>query len=87
MTEHYAYIAVQRSHVNLGFYRGAALKDPDGLLEGAGKNLRHIKVHSVAEAKRPAVAALLRQAIAERRQASAERRQANAERRRASADE
>ena len=34
MTEHYAYIGVQTSHVNLGFYHGAVLPDPEGLLEG-----------------------------------------------------
>ena len=39
MTEHYAYIAVLGGHVNLGFYHGASLSDPAGLLEGAGKKL------------------------------------------------
>jgi hypothetical protein len=67
MTEHYAYIAVQRSHVNLGFYHGASLKDPRGLLEGTGKKLRHVKLHTVKEATTPEITALLRQAIAERR--------------------
>jgi hypothetical protein len=66
MTEHYAYIAVQSSHVNLGFYRGASLPDPRGLLEGAGKNLRHIKLRSVSAANDVAINALLRQAIKER---------------------
>jgi hypothetical protein len=36
MTEHYAYIGVQKSHVNLGFYYGASLPDADGVLEGTG---------------------------------------------------
>jgi len=66
MTEHYAYIAVQSSHVNLGFYHGVSLTDPSGLLEGAGKKLRHVKLHDLASAKRPAITALLRQAIADR---------------------
>ncbi len=30
MSQHYAYIAAQRSYVNLGFYHGAMLPDPDG---------------------------------------------------------
>jgi hypothetical protein len=30
MSEHYAYIAVQGSHVNLGFYYGASMSDPSG---------------------------------------------------------
>ena len=31
-------------HVTFGFYRGARLKDPKGLLEGIGKELRHVKI-------------------------------------------
>lgn len=66
MTQHYAYIAPQSVHVNLGFYRGTSLADPAGLLEGTGKALRHVKLRTLADAERPAVVALLRQAIAER---------------------
>jgi len=66
MTQHYAYIGVQNSHINLGFYHGATLRDPDGLLEGSGKKLRHVKVLDVAATKTTALAALLRQAIADR---------------------
>ena len=66
MSEHYAYIAIQGSHINLGFYRGATLTDPQHLLEGIGKNLRHIKIRDIAATKDPAVAALLRHAIGER---------------------
>ncbi len=66
MSEHYAYIAVQRSHVNLGFYHGAWLADPAGLLEGTGKNLRHVKLRDVASARRPAIKTLLQEAIADR---------------------
>jgi hypothetical protein len=71
MTEHYAYIGVQDGYVNLGFYHGASLPDPAHLLEGTGKKLRHIKVRTVAEVKQPAVAALLRKAIADRQAAKA----------------
>jgi len=67
MTEHYAYIGVQGAHVNLGFYHGALLPDPAGLLEGTGKKLRHVKLRSVADSKSPALAALLREAIDRRR--------------------
>ena len=66
MSQHYAYIAAQRSYVNLGFYHGAMLPDPDGLLEGTGKRLRHVKIGDVATASSPAVARLLRRAIADR---------------------
>jgi hypothetical protein len=67
MTEHYAYIGVQPSHVNLGFYHGISLPDPAGLLEGTGKELRHLKLRNVSEVKKPCVVALVREAISERR--------------------
>lgn len=43
------YLADYSRHVNLGFYRGADLADPDGLLEGTGKSLRHVKLRSEAD--------------------------------------
>ena len=67
MTQHYTYIAIQASHINFGFYHGASLRDPTGLLEGTGKELRHIKVHDVAHVKNPDIRTLLRQAIEERK--------------------
>jgi len=71
MSEHYAYLSVHASHVNLGFYHGAALKDPSGILVGTGKRLRHVKLRGLAEARGPAVRRLLKGAIAERRKALA----------------
>jgi len=38
-----------RGHVNLGFYRALELKDPKKLLEGTGKNMRHIKIKSMKD--------------------------------------
>ena len=40
----FGYVNVFKAHVNVGFFRGAALKDPAGLLEGTGKNMRHVKL-------------------------------------------
>lgn len=40
----FAYVDAFRSHVNVGFFRGAELPDPAGLLEGAGKLGRHVKL-------------------------------------------
>ena len=40
----FAYVGVFRAHVNVGFFHGAALPDPAGVLEGAGKSMRHVKV-------------------------------------------
>ena len=50
-------------HASVEFWRGSTLKDPEHLLEGAGKNLRHVKLRSVEEATRPAFVGLLREAI------------------------
>lgn len=72
LTEHYAYIAVQGSHINLGFYHGTSLADPKSLLEGTGRELRHVKLRDVASTKNAAVTALLRQAIAERKRHATE---------------
>ena len=50
-------------HTNLEFYRGSSLRDPSGLLEGTGKNLRHVKLYTTADVGRPAVRSLLREAL------------------------
>src|SRR5262245_13297350 len=43
-SEHFCYIFAQTDDVNLGFYYGADLPDPEGLLQGTGKLLRHVKI-------------------------------------------
>ena len=40
----FGYVNTFRLHVNVGFFNGAALKDPSGLLEGTGKRMRHVKL-------------------------------------------
>lgn len=62
MSEHFCYIAPQKDHVNLGFMYGADLSDPERLLQGSGKNLRHIKVRSLEDLNRPAIRKLLEEA-------------------------
>ncbi|MFO1452561.1 MAG: DUF1801 domain-containing protein [Opitutaceae bacterium] len=69
MTEHYAYLSLQSGYVNLGFYRGVALPDPAGLLEGTGKQLRHVKIRELDSTRLQAVESLLRHALSERQQA------------------
>lgn len=66
MSEGYAYILPHENWVNLGFYKGADLPDPAGLMEGTGKKLRHVKVRAVEDAERPEIRALLKEALAER---------------------
>src|SRR6266516_5793165 len=56
------HIAVYSSHVNLGFNWGATLDDPDGVLEGSGKQIRHITIKSIEDIKRPELRAYIRRA-------------------------
>jgi hypothetical protein len=40
----FAYVNAFKAHVNVGFFRGAEITDPDSLLEGTGKFMRHVKL-------------------------------------------
>lgn len=40
----FGYVNSFKAHVNVGFFQGAALDDPTGLLEGSGKRMRHVRV-------------------------------------------
>jgi hypothetical protein len=40
----FGYVNVFTSHVNVGFFHGAALPDPARLLQGTGKRMRHVKL-------------------------------------------
>jgi len=40
----FAYVNAFRAHVNVGFFRGAELADPNGLLVGTGKIMRHVEL-------------------------------------------
>jgi hypothetical protein len=40
----FGYVNVFTAHVNVGFFRGAEIADPHGLLEGNGKFMRHVKL-------------------------------------------
>lgn len=46
-------------HVNLQFADGSALPDPGGLMEGTGKNIRHVKVRSEGDIERRELKALV----------------------------
>lgn len=51
-----------KAHVNVGFFLGAHLADPAGLLEGTGKRMRHVKVRPGAEIDSKALGALIQAA-------------------------
>lgn len=66
MSEHFCYIGIHGEHVNLGFYYGADLPDPAGLLQGTGKKMRHIKIGDRQQLEQQEVRELLEAAIQER---------------------
>ena len=53
---------VGKQHVTFAFMRGAALPDPEKLLEGTGKGVRHLKLRSIADVRKPGVKKLVLQA-------------------------
>jgi hypothetical protein len=57
----FGYVNAFKAHVNVGFYRGAELRDRAGLLEGNGKYMRHVKLRPGA----PIDSAALRELIEE----------------------
>jgi hypothetical protein len=63
--ERHCYLVPQaKGYVNLGFFFGAQLPDPEHLLQGEGARMRHVKVRSAAEATNPALRALVEAAWA-----------------------
>jgi hypothetical protein len=66
----FGYICPLAQYVRLGFYYGGGLPDPEGLLVGSGKRLRHIKLYTPAEAAHPAIRALIAAAVQERQTAT-----------------
>ena len=59
-------IIAHRSWVNLQVADGAILPDPDGIVEGTGKRIRHVKIRSVAAASSGPVVAVIRAQLAAR---------------------
>jgi hypothetical protein len=57
------HIAVYANHVNLGFNYGATLPDPLGILEGTGKQIRHLRIATPADLARAAVRSCVRRAL------------------------
>jgi hypothetical protein len=59
----FCHIATYSSHVNLGFNRGALLADPNRVLAGSGKLIRHITIHDEHDLERPYLRRYLQAAI------------------------
>jgi hypothetical protein len=59
----FCYVAAYRSHVNLGFNHGAALSDPDRLLLGSGRQMRHLRVAAPNDLSLPHIRRFIRAAV------------------------
>ena len=58
------YLASQGDrYVTLGLWQGALLPNPEGLIEGTGKRMRHAKIRSLEELEAPALGRIIRQAV------------------------
>ena len=55
----FAYVNAFRAHVNVGFFRGAEIADPNGLLESTGKFMRHVKLSPERDVDVKAVMSLI----------------------------
>ena len=58
----FGYVNVFTAHVNVGFFRGAELPDPDSLLQGAGKFMRHVKLGPAFDVDPGALATMIERA-------------------------
>src|SRR5215475_2011167 len=58
----FGYVNAFKDHVNVGFFRGAEIADPEGLLEGTGKFMRHVKLRPECRVSAPALVKLIKTA-------------------------
>ncbi|SNT29564.1 hypothetical protein SAMN05421770_10715 [Granulicella rosea] len=58
----FAYVNIFSAHVNVGFFQGASLPDPAGLLQGAGKFMRHVKLRPATAIDAEALGRLIQMA-------------------------
>ena len=70
----FAYVNAFRDHVNVGFFRGAELDDPMGLLQGTGKYMRHVKLRPDRNIDAAALGKLIESAYADMKRRLPERR-------------
>ena len=61
----FGYVNVFTSHMNVGFFQGAALPDPARILQGAGKFMRHVKLKPETATNTTALSALIHAAYSD----------------------
>ena len=68
MSGQFCSIGPGQKYVNLYFMQGTSLEDPKGLLEGTGKNMRHVKIREVSGLKNAALKELIKTAAKHQRE-------------------
>ena len=63
LSDAFCMIPIYTSHLNLGFNKGTLLKDPQKLLTGTGKLIRHIYIKAPQDYRNPTVTALIQESI------------------------
>jgi hypothetical protein len=58
----FCFYLVGRNHVTFGFHQGTSLADPGKVLEGTGKNIRHVKLKTFKDLDSKALRELIQQA-------------------------
>ena len=61
----FGYVNAFTAHVNVGFFRGAELADPEDLLEGTGKFMRHVKLRPGSDVNATALTQLIESAYSD----------------------
>lgn len=61
----FGYVNVFTAHVNAGFFQGASLPDPQCLLQGSGKFMRHVKLKPESTVDEAALRTLIEAAFAD----------------------
>jgi hypothetical protein len=63
----FGYVNAFKAHVNVGFFRGAEIADPEGLLQGTGRFMRHVKLRPGHDCNAAALTRLIEVAYADMR--------------------
>lgn len=63
MSDAFCMIPIYSKHLNLGFNKGTLLEDPNALLQGTGKYIRHIPIKTPDDYRNNEVKALIQSAI------------------------
>lgn len=61
----FGYVNVFTAHVNVGFFQGTVLPDPNGLMQGTGNYMRHVKLGPEGNVNEAALKTLIKEAYAD----------------------